>query len=252
MIWGLSMNKICFALYMALVAIALSLNNAHAQVAGQGLTLSVSEIQKYFLPGQSPIQNLRVSNNGEFPFLVRTKIERFVEKGEDGVWKMEPSGDILVAPKSFVLQPGVRRKVRLVLNKAIDDKEHLYRLSFSPTEYKTEAPWEDANAQGVAVGAKVVRTSGVILNVSPAQISEDLTWERDASGITFTNNGNSQIQLRQRMEWCSAGSCIRLPSENLLPGEIWRFAVDGSMPIEWATSIYGRTPYGKLEIAPVR
>ena len=226
--------------------------------------ISVDEVQKYFLADEKPIKTMTVYNQNETTkFFVEAQISERQYDEEEDKWVKVPdeSKSLMVSPSRFIMEPKSSRRIRLVYNKPMDGKEHMYSVAFLPSEYKDKAPWEDASAEGVAMGTKFVVTTGMLVTVSPAAPKSLLTFERDVSGITFTNEGNTQVDLRMIRSYCYGEEgekeqedenkkCIELPSKRVYPGHSWRFDVDGSIPIEWPYRVYNRMSSERLHIEP--
>lgn len=234
------------AIFLAMISILIS----NESIAQNSMTLVVDEVQKYFRAGEKPIKNIRLTNlDDRRAFYVKTTIKKKVFDESLGEWKDDDTKDILISPKNFILEPKKTRIIRAVKQTPMDDKEHMYTISFEPREYKEDAPWQNMNAEGVKMATTFVITSGLLMTVSPQNPNTSITWERDYEGITFRNDGNTQVDLRRRVSYCYDGSnCMELPGQRIHPGKEWRFKVDGSIPIEWSYAVYNRVSSKTLDI----
>ena len=215
---------------------------ASAQVAVEG-------IQRAFLPGERPIQNVPVKNTStDQIFRIESRV-RLADKQPDGTEILSETQDIRIAPSTFILRPGEERIVRLMLTKPADkDKERAYRISFMPA---TPPKDEQSERNAISAGVTVLTTMGLYVTVVPQNMQPNLTYTRDASGITFRNEGNVSVELKRISNFCfdeEKTDCMMLPGQWITPGFSWRLDIPAHRHIHYFYKVYEDA--SKIDIPP--
>ncbi|MDD9900169.1 MAG: hypothetical protein OXT65_04250, partial [Alphaproteobacteria bacterium] len=139
----------------------------------------------------------------------------------------EETGQLIAAPKSFELDAGESRVVRLVLRKFSDDMEDIYRVRFLPDKPALEKIEE---LGGTSVQVNVVVSMGALIMAAPKEARPDLKFVRNDDTITFTNAGNVTAQL-QREEFCTEDRkvCTPLEGQRIFPGARWIMTIPDAL-----------------------
>ncbi len=213
--------------------------------------IAANSVIRTMLPHKKPIENVDVSNFSKDKILqADISVEESIRKA-DGTEEVIPSDDFLIAPKMMILRPGERKKARLVLRKpASEDKERYYRASFKakipdPIRMKELAltSAESINQDNINAGVSMISGMGIFITVAPKNMNPKLTWERDATGITFHNEGNVSVDMRARKEYCfdkKKKDCTTLPDKRIYPGHKWRFEISGNKDLIYYYKIYNK------------
>ena len=215
---------IIFGRYICVVFLAIVfcvINVADAQA-----NISLDKVILNFVPGEKPVQNIMITNQGEKTVKVSGSVVQIQNSGQENE-KEFPSKNLILAPKAFELAPGAQRQVRLVLRNFPDQQEGIYRVRFKPDtpQITTQEP-----KPGMSVKIGVVMTMGALVMVTPTVPSPKLTFERKKDVITFKNEGNVTAQL-QREEFCTDGrkNCTSLDGKRIYPGMTWDHAIPESL-----------------------
>ena len=205
--------------------------------------ISVDNVHQYFLAGERPVKNLAVKNNNkEKAFAIDVKVERVlgIDAKTGKVNLEDATRDFMFAPKQFVLKPNSSKNLRIVYVKPLsENEERRYQMSFMP---RIERSYDnDPDATGIQAGASVVVSTGVALMIAPQARDVNMLVKRTEDGAVFKNAGNVTINLRPRINYCDAGSCIDLPKKLVNPGDVWFYKMPKGMKIDWYYDIYGVT-----------
>ncbi|MDE0723999.1 MAG: fimbria/pilus periplasmic chaperone [Alphaproteobacteria bacterium] len=205
-----------------------------AQIAPDG-------VQRYFRSGERPIQNVKVSNR--YPkkdFNVTVKIQQEFNKNMPDA-RTEDTSDFLMAPNVFPLRAQENRLIRLVYTKPLDNEEKVYRVTFHP---KAIEIIDNEVTDKIAFGLDLLQTTGMLVLVSPKNPSPKFRWERDETGITIINEGNTSVDFMRVKDFCESGKpkdpeCKLLLPGRVYPGQTRKFDYPGNLPIkEWYYRIY--------------
>lgn len=244
------MKKACaFCLLLTLTSGIVSFAPAaHAQIV-------VRDVIRHMLPTQRPIENAKVTNTSKEQIL-RANIEvQESTRTADYDEKLSPSEDFIIAPKSMILRPEEERIARLVLRKPPEEKtERYYRINFRPSIPRAEELRELGVTQSeidrIQAKVNLISGTGIFITIAPQEINPKLTHERDATGITFKNEGNVSIDMRSRRDVCfTDNNCVDLPSKRLYPGQSWRYEVAGEHEFVYYYNIYDKNRSLQLEPA---
>jgi P pilus assembly chaperone PapD len=164
--------------------------------------ISVDSVMVHLATNQRPVHNVIVGNSSEHPAYVVVQAEEFLdpEKPE----KVIPSTDLLASPKSFSIEANL-------LKSPPKEKERVFRVSFIPQDRGFGQEIEKT-VSGHATVIRVLTGMGLLVFCDPLNPHIDLSWERSADKITFTNKGNVNVYL-------SDGQACAKPGEGSKPGE---------------------------------
>ena len=222
-----------------------SIPSAHAQ-------LTIDNVTRTIMPNERPIQNFNVHNISDHRILKGTvEIKEFFRNMDDSE-TTKPTNDFMVAPASLILRPGDRKVVRLVMRRPpSDDVERYYNINFQasipePLELKALGLKQGESKKKNTINAQISVVSGIgaFLTVAPKHINAKLTWSRDATGITFKNDGNVSVDMRPRKNYCfdrDKKDCVELPFKRIYPGHTWRFPISGDKAITYYYNVYNST-----------
>ena len=217
---------------------ALLPHNAMAQIA-------VRDVIRHMLPNKRPILNADVMNNSKEKILGTMVDIKESFRNPDGTETAKVSDDFVVAPKTMILRPGERRNARLLLKRPADiDKERYYRISFNPTQPTADelrAAGIPAPSDNISASVGLISGMGMFITVAPRNIQPKLTWTRDATAITFKNEGNTSIDMRLNTKYCAENDkskCFELPFKRIYPGQSWKFDVAGNLAIKYFYQVY--------------
>lgn len=215
-------------------------------------SIMVDGVQRYFRAGEVPVQNVTVTNHSDKALSLKTSIVRYTKPGRTAaneVSEMVPADeDFIFAPKLFRLKAGESRQVRMVLAKPLSDKERIYAISFDPFDFDYDDV-EDYEG-GIDLGLGFIKTSAVVVVVSPKKPDPVVEWERDETGVTFYNKGNVSIDLTMRRNVCVGefkDDCLNFPGYRIYPGLSYRMDLDQSYEVERPYKVYDK-PGGVLEL----
>lgn len=206
--------------------------------------LSIDKVVVEFKPGDKPIDNITITNQHDKK--LRVTVQSVEVTDSDLPTQQEAATDKLVAaPKSFELEPGESRPVRLVLRGFPEDKEALYRVRFSPDQPTQQ---ETQESGGTSVQVNVIVSMGALILVAPKNVKPDLQFKRAGDTITFTNAGNVTAVI-QREEFCTEDKsvCAPLEGRRIYPGVSWDMKVPEALAkIAFSQTILINGAYSKL------
>lgn len=215
-----------------------------AQITTAGAQISLNDVIVSFTPGDRPVHNVRVTNNSpKQAYDVQVTVEKVLNPGTPEEQR-EITRDIIVAPRQMRLSANNSRLARILLRHPGGQKENIYRIKFVPLpgKFGENEDNDELSSANVKTELKVLTGMGMLILVAPEQPKPTLKWTRDNTGITFTNTGNTNIQLR-RQEFCPGNNkeCLQLPGKRLYPGNSWHLALKSdasSLPITYDAAIY--------------
>lgn len=196
----------CFLVLLSFLYIT----SAHANI-------SVDKVVVHFDNGRRPVENIIVTNTGERPLMVKTKIVETLKPGQTDEEEIS-TRKVIVAPQSFTLAPGEKRTARIVLREMPQDMEAMYRVRFFPSTIKEKA---QETQQGMSIKLNVLFGMGVLLLAAPQNPEPNFTAKRENGKIIVTNNGNVTVQLNRERFCDDDGECVQIPGKRVYPGMTW-------------------------------
>ncbi|MDM5150751.1 fimbria/pilus periplasmic chaperone [Aeromonas salmonicida] len=156
-----------------------------------------------------------VTNNASTPKLYELAAYRITSPtADEAILPMAP-GELLFAPKRFVLHPDQRQHVKLYYKGPGDRQERYYRVVF------TEVPVAQAGTSdnaGKRSSVEMTIALQSILVVRPRQERFEYRLDQEAGSITNTGNSFFEFMVKQG---CDQPDSMA-DSKYLLPGETYR------------------------------
>ena len=169
-----------------------------AQVASANNML-LDRMIVYFEPDKPLRQDIRVSNISSENLYLQTEIYEVIEPGaknEELVRVTNPDKmKLLTTPQKSVITPNGQRSVRLVSLETPKEQEKVYRITFRPVT---------ANADTETTGIQLLIAYQALVFVRPKNPYYKITAKKEGKKITFTNEGNSNVFLRNGRQ-CPVG-----------------------------------------------
>jgi P pilus assembly chaperone PapD len=166
-----------------------------------------------FVPGQSPQQDIRVSNRSDDQMYVQVEVLNVLQPGteqeEREIFTDLADMTLLATPKQFVLPPQGERAIRLVALAEPAEVDQVYRVNVTPIM----PPLADSQSSVV----RVVVAYQLLVLVLPENPREDLVVTREANTLKFENRGNSYVLLADGQQ-CDGENCTNLPTNRLYAG----------------------------------
>ncbi len=140
---------------------------------------------------------------------------------------------LLVTPNKIVVPPGGRKLVRIVSLNSPGDDEHVYRVTFKPIVGDVETE---------QIGVKILIGYEVLVLLQPSSPEPSLVTTRSGNTLSFVNEGNTNVLLRQGTQ-CPKGAsqnadeCETLRGKRLYPGNKWSVELPYDKPVEYQMSV---------------
>lgn len=131
------------------------------------------------------------------------------------------SAGLIVSPPKLILAPQQRKIVRVIATQPAVDKDKVYRVKFMPKAPEVIATKDGADKTKQA-GVKVLIGYEILAFVRPPNPHADLKVTRTGKTATFTNSGNTNLELRQ-VKVCNAEKtdCTEINGKRLYAGQTW-------------------------------
>jgi len=239
---GLDSMKLCFSkvkpkAYWTILLLQLSiLPTILLSTASANMVLSEAIV--HFEPGKPLRKDIEVTNPGDENLYVEIEPKLVLNPGTKDETRQAFSdpreGGLLVTPNKLVIPPGGRKLVRVVSLKPAGAEERVYRVTFKPVVGELE------NEQ---IGVKILIGYEVLILMQPAKPDSTLATERNGSTISFTNQGNTNVLLREGKQCPNNASsdseeCESLRGKRLYPGNQYSVELPyKSRPVEYQMSI---------------
>ena len=143
-------------------------------------------------------------------------------------------GGLLVTPNKLVIPPGGRKLVRVVSLKPAGTEERVYRVTFKPVVGELESQ---------QIGVKILIGYEVLVLMQPAKPDSTLVTERNGSTMSFINQGNTNVLLREGKQCPDNASsdsteCESLRGKRLYPGNQYSVELPyKNRPVEYQMSV---------------
>lgn len=199
----------------------------------------LSEAILHFEPGKPLRKDIEVENVGDEILYIQIDPQIVRKPGTDeetrDAYTDPRDAGLLVTPNKLVIPPKSRKLVRFVVLKPASEKEDsVYRVTFKPVS-NPDIP-KDGN-----IGVKVVIAYQVLILVQPSNPEPKLVAKRNGNKLVFTNNGNTNVLLREGRQCPNKSStedeCHHLPGQRLYAGNKWSIDLPSNKPVEYYLSI---------------
>lgn len=210
----------------SLAAITLSL--ASSALAG----VQLDRMIVYFDADKLPRQDILVTNPDKENLYLETEIFKVENPGAENEQRIRITDpdkmQLLATPGKAIVAPGGHRTVRLVSLNPAPKVEEVYRITFRPVVGDLEA---------TQTAVKVLVAYQVLAFIRPDKPFFDVTAQTKGSDITFSNNGNVNVVLRNG-RYCPKGisqnasfatkqeKCFQLDDgSRIYAGQSWKLAL---------------------------
>lgn len=199
-----------FRILFLSIVIPFFISTAQAQI-------SVNDVIVQFKAGERPVQNIIVKNSSPEVFYVTATSEEIQDPGEEKS-PLLPSEDLIVSPKRFSVDGKNERVVRLLSRNQSENKERVYRVTFTPQDQDFGQVTE-SNMQERRTQLKILTGMGILVFIDPIVPNPDLKWVRKDDSIVFENVGNQHVRLMQGRACDSENvGCTDLPTRRVYGG----------------------------------
>lgn len=198
----------------------------HLAPAWAGADISIGPLYDY-LPGATSSITKLIRNDGDETGFLRVEVKRMVFDDKGQTHEIEQSTDdalkdrLIVSPSRLIVPAKGARSTR-ILYVGKRDHEQYFRVRYHPvlpTRQEGFDITEQAEQQSARAGLKLLVGYGEIVFVRPAVERYDTTFNRHASGLTISNNGNATIVLdNYRTCFDDKKPCAEPIKKLLLPG----------------------------------
>ena len=194
------------------------------------------------LTAQVKTAALKVRN--EDAVVVVVQAETMAWSQADGQEVLEPTGDLLVSPPLFTLQPGAEQVVRVALRRGPDaERELSYRLVLQEVPQKASPGFTGLNM--------VLRLSLPVFVASAVPATPDLTWSAhriDGKLLVRAENAGKLHARVLNFTLASAGDAFEQSVvAYVLPGQFREWALDDAGQLSGVIRLTGHTDDGDFE-----
>ncbi len=159
--------------------------------AAANASMSLNRVIVHFDSDKAPREDIVVTNPDDEPLYLQTEVYQVENPGEANeklVQITDPDKmKLLVAPQKTIIPPGTRKTVRLVSLETPEDEEAVYRVTFKPVVGDLEA---------TQTAIKILIAYQALIFVRPDEAVYDVQAQREGEKLTFTNQGNINVVLR--------------------------------------------------------
>ncbi|WP_314927566.1 fimbria/pilus periplasmic chaperone [Aeromonas piscicola] len=156
-----------------------------------------------------------VTNNGTTPKIYEVRAAKISNPTASGQLLAMPPGELLYAPKRFVLHSKQQQNVKFYYKGVADDQERYYRVTFIESPAAQAGGYEDKSRKS-KLDIKIELQS--ILVARPRQ--ERFEYRLDQAAGSITNTGNSFFEFMVK-QGCDQPDSVA-DNKYLLPGETYR------------------------------
>ena len=223
--------------HKTLTMISLALLSLLLPTVPVSANMVLSEAIVHFEPGNPLRRDIEVENPGDENLYVQIEPAIVLKPGTENERRESISDPrehgLLVTPNKLVVPPGGRKLVRLVSLQPLGDEERVYRVTFKPVSGELESEH---------IGIKILVGYEVLILMQPASPDPNLVVKREGQTISFSNEGNTNVLLREGKQ-CPKGAdpesddCKRLGGKRLYPGNSWSVNLPLNLPVDYQMSI---------------
>ncbi len=227
-------------IFYRLCKVAVALIGTAVLASAAQASMVLSNVILHFEPGQPTRQDIEIENTGDETMYVQVRPHRIVDPGTDAEQRSfiaDPrEAGLLVSPNKLVLPPRGRRLLRFVDLDPGGASERVYRVAVTPVVGDLEAE---------ASGLKILVGYEVLVLAQPAAPEHRLVGHRDGKSITFRNDGNTNILLREGIQCphddAPTEECVVLGAKRLYPGNTWAVELPWDRPLEYHVGLGTRS-----------
>lgn len=192
----------------------------------------------HFEPDKPSRQDVLISNPDKEPLYIQVEILGIENPGETNekrtLIQNPKASKFLVTPNKLVIQPGQKKRVRLVNLAPLGDKERVFRVNLKPISPEIES---DTTAIKVLIGFQL------LVLMQPNKPQPNIVGKRNGNKLTLSNEGNTNV-LMHRGEQCDVPQkgetvgqgCTPLPTKRLYPGNSITIDLNKSTPAQYLLS----------------
>jgi P pilus assembly chaperone PapD len=175
--------------------------------------------------GASKVQDVEVRNSGKHKIYLDIQVDEIINPESDNPTRValtDPrSAPVLASPKQLLVQPGERKRVRVILRESAGDRDRVFRMAVKPYTGGVKLN-SGAGSQDKASAIKVLVGYDLLILSRPKAANPNLVVKRHGSKIEFENTGNTNVLLRKIVQ-CdkSMNNCEELQANRLYAGEIY-------------------------------
>ncbi len=199
-------------------------------------TMVVSNSIIHFGPDQPNREDVEIENPTSEPMYIKVAPSIVRNPGTDAeqremITNPKEAG-LLVSPNKLVIPPGGRKLVRFVNLRPQATEEMVYRVAITPVVNEVKA-----NATGV----KILIGYEVLVLTQPVNAQPELVAERAGNTLTFRNDGNTNVLLREGyqcpIETEDKEQCEPLSGKRIYPGNQWSVDLPLDRPAEYYLAV---------------
>lgn len=198
--------------------------------AGQAqANLALSQVILDLKPGEAPTQDIEIWNNSpERSYVVAEPAEVVSPGAPDEHRTTNPDPGVLgvlVTPQRMILEAGQKRLLRVAAVVPRGERDRIYRIAVKPVAGEVTAS---------TTALKLLIGYDVLVIYRPEKMASEVTALRSGSAITFTNTGNTNVEMFEGRQCDAAGAnCKSLPATRLYAGASWQVPITGPTPVQY-------------------
>jgi P pilus assembly chaperone PapD len=178
-----------------------------------------------FDAGSISREDVEVWNSGKETLYVSTNVYSIKNPETENSEKIEQTdartAGLIVSPNKIILQPNERKILRILAQATAMEKDLVYRVKIAPNA--GELANADTDKAKKIAGVKILIGYEMLIFVRPPNPHGDLKVTRSDKKATFTNAGNTNLDLRE-VKICDADkvtNCQEIKAKRLYAGQIW-------------------------------
>jgi|WetSurSiteA1Bulk_404760.scaffolds.fasta_scaffold00912_1 Mat/Ecp fimbriae periplasmic chaperone len=178
-----------------------------------------------FDAGGNSREDVEVWNSGKETLYVSTNVFSITNPENDESGKVEQtdprSAGLVVSPSKIIVQPNERKILRILAQTTATEKDLVYRVKIAPKA--GELADTNADQAKKTAGVKILIGYEMLIFVRPPNPHGDLKVTRSGKTATFTNAGNTNVDLRE-VKVCDAdktSNCQEIKAKRLYAGQTW-------------------------------
>lgn len=189
---------------------------AKESTSTEDLRLSFDREILHLLSVEDQVEDLKVKNEGNVAVRISALFSAVPESW--AAEKLVASEEMIsIAPKSFALQPGEIRSVRVrpsaLALENVANIEKAYRLAFVRSVFPAGDKAEESQVS-------TSLSAAVLVLLAPEDAEGKLGWSRSGEKLTFRNEGRASLELASGRACSVEGkNCSALPRFRLFPAE---------------------------------